>query len=69
MTTIHVTPQIVIGENELEERFIQAMTASGGNPSVFFSRPAAAVLGIAALGVWLLPAVTAWRARRRVARS
>jgi TctA family transporter len=55
---------IILG-GPLEERFIQAMTASGGSPSVFFARPAAAVLGVAALGVWLLPAVASWRARRR----
>ena len=59
---------IILG-GPLEERFIQAMTASRGSLSVFFSRPAAAVLGIAALGVWLLPALTAWRARRGIAPS
>jgi TctA family transporter len=54
---------IILG-GPLEERFIQAMTASRGSLSVFFARPAAAVLGLAAIVVWLLPAVTAWRARR-----
>jgi putative tricarboxylic transport membrane protein len=51
---------IILG-GPLEERFIQAMTASGGALSVFFARPAAAVLGILALVVCLLPAVSAWR--------
>jgi TctA family transporter len=40
------------------------MTASQGSPLVFFSRPSAAALGIAAISVWLLPALGAWRARR-----
>jgi TctA family transporter len=58
---------IILG-GPLEERFIQAMTASGGSPAVFFSRPAAAVLGAAAIGVWLLPVIS--RARRaRTARA
>jgi putative tricarboxylic transport membrane protein len=55
---------IILG-GPLEERFIQAMTASGGSPTVFFARPAAAVLGVLALCVWLLPALAAWRARGR----
>jgi putative tricarboxylic transport membrane protein len=55
---------IILG-GPLEERFIQAMTASGGSPAVFFARPAAAALGVAALAVWLLPALGAWRTRRR----
>jgi TctA family transporter len=59
---------IILG-GPLEERFIQAMTASGGSPSVFFARPSAAVLGVVALAVWLLPAVGAWRARRHAVRS
>jgi len=54
---------IILG-GPLEERFIQAMTASRGSLSVFFARPAAAVLGLAAIVVWLSPAVTAWRVRR-----
>jgi TctA family transporter len=54
---------IILG-GPLEERFIQAMTASGGALSVFFARPAAAVLGVLALVVCLLPAVSAWRARK-----
>jgi putative tricarboxylic transport membrane protein len=59
---------IILG-GPLEERFIQAMTASGGHLSVFFSRPAAAVLGVAAIGVWLLPAVSAWRGRTNATAS
>ena len=55
---------IILG-GPLEERFVQALTASRGSLAVFFARPTAAALGIAALAVWLLPAVTAWRARRR----
>jgi putative tricarboxylic transport membrane protein len=55
---------IILG-GPLEERFIQAMTASGGSPTVFFARPAAAVLGVIALFVWLLPAIAAWRSRGR----
>ena len=51
---------IVLG-GPLEERFIQAMTASRGSPSVFVSRPVAAVLALAAVAVWLLPVITAKR--------
>lgn len=56
---------IILG-GPLEERFIQAMTESGGSPVVFFARPAAAVLGMVAIGVWLLPALVAWRTPRRL---
>ena len=59
---------IILG-GPLEERFIQAMTASGGSPWVFFARPSAAGLGVVAIGVWLLPALGAWRARRRAVPS
>jgi putative tricarboxylic transport membrane protein len=55
---------IILG-GPLEERFVQAMTASQGSPTVFFARPLAAALGLVALGVWLLPAVSIWRFRRR----
>jgi TctA family transporter len=54
---------IILG-GPLEERFIQAMTGSRGSLWVFFARPTAAVLGLAATFVWLAPAVTAWRAGR-----
>jgi putative tricarboxylic transport membrane protein len=59
---------IILG-GPLEERFIQAMTASRGSMSVFFARPSAAVLGLVAIGVWLLPVVGAWRSPRRAAPS
>ncbi|HUG52155.1 MAG TPA: tripartite tricarboxylate transporter permease [Vicinamibacteria bacterium] len=59
---------IILG-GPLEERFVQAMTASGGSPWVFFARPSAAVLGVAAASVWLLPAMGAWRAHRRSRRG
>ena len=54
---------IILG-GPLEERFIQALTASGGSPAVFFARPTAAVLGVLALAIWLLPALSAARSRR-----
>jgi putative tricarboxylic transport membrane protein len=54
---------IILG-GPLEERFIQAMTASGGVITVFFARPSAAVLGVLAIAIWLLPAFTAWRGRK-----
>jgi putative tricarboxylic transport membrane protein len=54
---------IILG-GPLEERFIQALTASGGSPAVFFARPTAAVLGVLALAIWLLPALSAVRSRR-----
>lgn len=57
---------IILG-GPLEERFIQALTASQGSLSVFFARAPAAVLGIAAIGVWLWPALSAWRARKGTA--
>ena len=56
---------IILG-GPLEERFIQAMTVSGGSLTVFFSRPVAAVLGILALVVCLLPAIGALRSRKTI---
>ena len=53
---------IILG-GPLEERFIQAMTASQGSLAVFFARPTAAVLGVAAIVVWLLPALARLRSR------
>jgi TctA family transporter len=53
---------LVLG-GPLEERFIQSMTASGGSLAVFFSRPAAAVLGSICLLLWLWP-LRAWIRRR-----
>jgi TctA family transporter len=55
---------IILG-GPLEERFVQAMTASQGSLTIFFARPLAAALGIIAIAVWLVPAFTTWRARRR----
>jgi putative tricarboxylic transport membrane protein len=55
---------IILG-GPLEERFIQAMTASEGSLTVFLARPLAAGLGLVALGVWLLPTVSIWRFQRR----
>ncbi len=54
---------IILG-GPLEERFIQAMTASQGSLTVFFARPLAAFLGVVAIGVWLQPAIGAWRKQR-----
>jgi putative tricarboxylic transport membrane protein len=59
---------IILG-GPLEERFIQAMTASQGSLAVFFSRPSAAILGALALLVWLLPAIGAWRTPSSAAES
>jgi TctA family transporter len=42
---------IILGA-PLEERFIQILTASGGDPFAFFSRPVAAVLGLLCAGLW-----------------
>ena len=55
---------IVLG-GPLEERFVQALTASRGSLTVFVSRPIAAGLALVALIVWLLPVVSALRARSR----
>jgi putative tricarboxylic transport membrane protein len=55
---------IILG-GPLEERFIQAMTASQGSVTIFFARPLAAVLGLLAIGVLLLPLVGTWRSRRK----
>jgi putative tricarboxylic transport membrane protein len=59
---------IILG-GPLEERFVQAMTASQGSLTVFFARPLAAILAVIAIAVWLLPAVSAWRSRRRSPRQ
>jgi TctA family transporter len=53
---------IILG-SPLEERFIQTLTASAGSPLAFFNRVPAAVLGTAAIVVWLWPAVRALRGR------
>lgn len=53
---------IILG-GPLEERFVQAITASRGSLSVFFSRPIAALLALVAVSVWLLPVVSTLRGR------
>jgi len=57
---------IILGP-PLEERFIQTMTASGGDLTAFFSRPVAAMLGVFVLVIWLTPLLRAalrrWRPR------
>ena len=45
---------IILG-SPLEEKFIQSLTSSDGNIAAFFSRPAAAVLGIICLALWVSP--------------
>ena len=45
---------IILG-GPLEEKFIQSLTISDGNIAAFFSRPAAAVLGIVCLALWISP--------------
>lgn len=54
---------IILG-GPLEERFIQAMTASQGSLTVFFSRPAAIVLACLTIAIWILPAISSWRSRK-----
>lgn len=54
---------IILG-GPLEERFVQAITASRGSLMIFVSRPLAAALAIVALIVWLLPLVTLLRGRK-----
>jgi putative tricarboxylic transport membrane protein len=56
---------IILG-GPLEERFVQAITASRGSLSVFVSRPLAACLAVVALVVWLLPVITSLRGRKPV---
>jgi putative tricarboxylic transport membrane protein len=43
---------IVLG-GPLEERFIQTLTGADGSPLAFFDRPLSAVLGIAAIALWV----------------
>ncbi len=45
---------IILG-GPLEERFVQALTASHGSPAVLVARPAAALLAVLATAVWLMP--------------
>jgi TctA family transporter len=52
---------IILGA-PLEERFIQLLTASGGDPLAFFGRPVAAGLGVLCIAVWVW---AVWSARGR----
>lgn len=51
---------IILGA-PLEERFIQILTASGGDPLAFFARPVAAFLGVLCIALWMW---AVWSARR-----
>ncbi len=42
---------IILG-GPLEERFIQILTAAGGDPLAFFARPVAAALGVLCIALW-----------------
>ena len=53
---------IILG-GPLEEKFIQSLTSSDGNIATFFSRPAATVLGIACLALWVSPLLLRKKAR------
>ncbi len=55
---------VILG-GPLEERFIQTLSSSDGAWGAFFSRPTAAVLGAAAILVWLMPVVIRSRRARR----
>jgi TctA family transporter len=51
----------------LEENFMQAMIAHGGDLTAFFDRPIAAVLGVITILIWVSPIVSAvlkWRRSR-----
>jgi len=51
----------------LEENFMQAMIAQGGDLSAFFSRPIAATLGTITIILWISPIIALlarWRRRR-----
>ena len=54
---------IILGA-PLEERFIQMLTASGGNPLAFFGRPVAAGLGALCLGLWIWAGIGKRRSRK-----
>ena len=55
---------IILG-GPLEEKFIQSLTSSDGNIAAFFSRPAAAVLGILCLALWVSPLLFRKKSQRR----
>jgi putative tricarboxylic transport membrane protein len=54
---------IILG-GPLEERFVQAITASRGSLTVFVSRPLAAALGVVAVVVWGSPVFSALRRKK-----
>lgn len=47
---------IVLG-GMLEFNFVTSMLKSQGDPTIFFSRPVAAVLGLVVIAIWLVPLV------------
>lgn len=55
---------IILG-TPLEERFIQTLTSTGGGLLAFFGRPMAAVLGLIAVTLWVMPLVLWMRERHR----
>lgn len=55
---------IILGP-PLEERFIQILTASGGDPVAFFARPVAAALGVTCIALWTWALYSARRDRER----
>jgi TctA family transporter len=59
---------IILG-GPLEERFVQAMTASRGSLTVFISRPIAAGLAVLTLAVLVLPVISFLARRRRSSKS
>jgi putative tricarboxylic transport membrane protein len=54
---------IILG-TPLEERFIQTLTSTDGGILAFFGRPMAAVLGLIAVSMWVIPVVLWLRDRR-----
>jgi putative tricarboxylic transport membrane protein len=56
---------IILG-GPLEERFVQAITASQGSLTVFVSRPLATALAVVAVIVWVSPVVSALGRRKPV---
>lgn len=51
---------IILGA-PLEERFIQILTAAGGDPLAFFGRPVAAALGVLCIALWVWAIYSAQR--------
>jgi len=56
---------IILG-GPLEERFIQTLTGSDGSLAAFFSRPLAAMLGLACIVLWGSTLALAFRGRNKV---